>query len=133
MVRKEKIIYKELSYLTVGVLYEVYNEMGFGYAEKHYQKAISVLLAEKKIKFRQQVPFNIIFRGNVIGRYFLDFIIDDKIALEIKKGPNFSKKNIEQIKGYLKATGFRLAILANFTPRGVKFFRLLNDAPQDKP
>jgi GxxExxY protein len=53
-------------------------------------------------------------------------VIDDKIVLEIKKGNYYSRKKIEQVKGYLKATKMKLAILANFTPTGVKFLRILN-------
>lgn len=58
----------------------------------------------------------------------MDFLVENKIVLEIKKGSYFSKRNIEQVKDYLKATGMKLAILANFTPHGVKFFRVLNSA-----
>jgi len=56
----------------------------------------------------------------------IDFLVEDKILVEIKKGNYFSKKNIEQVYAYLKATGLKLAILANFTSTGVKFRRILN-------
>jgi len=56
----------------------------------------------------------------------LDFLIEDKIILEVKKGNYFSRRNINQVKGYLKATSMKLAILVNFTTKGVKFFRVLN-------
>lgn len=60
------------------------------------------------------------------SRNYLDFLVEDKIVLEIKKGNYYSKKNIEQVKQYLKVTNLKLAILANFTPSGVKFLRVLN-------
>ena len=121
-----KVIYKELSYKIVGILFEVYNDLGYGYQEKYYQRAIVKYLIAAKIKFRQQAPYSIRAKGEVIGRYYLDFLIDNKIILEIKKGNYFSKRNIEQVKGYLKATNMKLSILANFTSSGVKFFRVLN-------
>jgi GxxExxY protein len=62
----------------------------------------------------------------MIGRYFLDFLVDNKIVVEIKKGDYFSKKNIEQVKAYLKVTNLKLAVLVNFTSSGVKFLRILN-------
>jgi len=83
-------------------------------------------LQEKKIKCKRQVPYKISVKGEVIGRYFLDFLIEDKIILEIKRGNYFPKRNIKQIKGYLKATNMKLAIIACFTSNGVKFFRALN-------
>lgn len=122
----QKIIYKELSYEIVGLLFEVYNELGYGYQEKFYQRAIAIALDKKSIKYQQQIPFNVTYKGVKLGRYFLDFLIDGKIILEIKKGEHYSKKNIEQVKGYLKATKLKLAILANFTAQGVKFLRVLN-------
>jgi GxxExxY protein len=119
-------VYKELSYRIVGVLYEADNRLGGGLQEKYYQKAVASLLAEKGIPFREQVPYNISLDKKCIGRYFLDFLIDEKIVLEIKKGHHFSRRNLEQVKGYLHITEKKLAILANFTPQGVRFMRVLN-------
>lgn len=120
--------YKELSYELVGILFEVYNELGYGYKEIYYEKAIKQCLDEKKISYKEQAPFVLSFHGKIIGRFYLDFLIENKIVLEIKKGNYFSKRNIQQINEYLKATKMRLAILANFTPNGVKFKRIVNIA-----
>lgn len=120
------MIHKELSYKIIGVLFNVYNDLGHGYQEKYYQKAIEKYFSESNIKYKREAPFKIAVKNEVIGRYYLDFIIDDKVVLEIKKGNYFSKRNISQVKGYLKVTGLKLAIIANFTPHGVKFFRVLN-------
>lgn len=122
----ENIIYKELSYKIVGILFEVYNELGYGYQEKYYQKAIEVAFAKAGIKYRSQCPYKIRYKGEIIGRYFIDFIVEDKIVLEIKKGNYYSRKNFEQVTAYLKITGLKLAIIANFTSDGVKFKRVLN-------
>lgn len=123
---EDKIIYKELSYKIVGILFEVYNNLGYGYQEKYYVKAIAKCFEDASINFRQQAPYNISFHGEIIGRYYLDFLVDNKIVLEIKKGNYFSKQNMDQVKAYLKVTGMKLAILANFTSSGVKFLRVLN-------
>lgn len=123
---KDKVVYKKLSYEVVGTLFEVSNELGHGYQEKYYQRAIEKSFTDNNVKFKKQVPFNIIFKGKNIGRYYLDFIIEDRIVLEIKRGNHFAKRNIGQVNGYLKSTGLKLAILANFTSDGVKFMRLLN-------
>lgn len=79
-----------------------------------------------KVKYKQQVPYKLTFKGEVVGKYYLDFLVEDKIVLELKKGNYFSKRNIEQVKEYLRATDMKLAILANFTQNGVKFLRILN-------
>lgn len=124
--KNDKIIYKDLSYKVVGILFEVYNKLGYGYKEKYYEKAIAASFKAEGIKFREQVSFKLMFRKEMVGRYYLDFLIEDKVILEIKKGNYFSKRNMEQIKSYLKITNLKLAILANFTSKGVKFLRILN-------
>ncbi|MFH1523311.1 MAG: GxxExxY protein [Patescibacteria group bacterium] len=121
-----KVIYKELSYRIVGILYEVYNSLGYGYLEKHYEKAIEKCFIDYQIKYVRQAPYKIIFRKEVVGRNYMDFIVDNKIVLELKRGDHFSKSNIEQIKSYLAVTGMKLAILAHFTSKGVKIFRIFN-------
>jgi len=121
-----KVVYKELSYKIVGVLFEVYNELGYGFQEKYYEKAIEKYFKAGKVRYKTQAPYKITVKGDIIGKYFMDFIVEDKIVLEIKKGNHFSKQNLDQVKGYLRATGYKLAILANFTPNGVKFLRVLN-------
>ncbi len=123
---EEKVVYKELSYEVVGTLFEVYNELGFGYQEKYYKKAIQQAFIRNKINFKRQAPFILKFKGEKIGKYYLDFLIENKIVLEIKKGNYFPKRNIDQVKEYLKVTQLKLAILANFTSTGVKFMRILN-------
>ena len=112
------------------MMYEVYNELGYGYQEKYYGKAIEKSFLRSGIKFRSQVPYKIVFKGEVVGRYFLDFLVENKIVVEIKKGRYFSKRNIEQVKGYLRATKLQLAILVNFTPNNIKFFRVLSPLNQ---
>ncbi|PIR92120.1 GxxExxY protein [Candidatus Falkowbacteria bacterium CG10_big_fil_rev_8_21_14_0_10_44_15] len=124
--QKNKVIYPELSYRIIGTLFEVYNELGAGYKEKYYERAVVKSLTNKKIIFLSQVPYKIRFQGEIIGINYLDFLIENKIILELKKGDYFSKHNIDQVNAYLKVTGLKLAILAQFTSQGVRFIRLLN-------
>ncbi|MCX6740466.1 MAG: GxxExxY protein [Candidatus Parcubacteria bacterium] len=123
---RDDLLHKELSYKVVGVLFNVYNELGYGYQEKYYQKAIERSLDLQGIKYQKQVPFKLIFKGKAIGRYYLDFLIEDKIVLELKVGKRFAKADFDQVKGYLQATKKDLAILVNFTPKGVNYLRVVN-------
>ena len=75
------MVYPDLSYKVVGILFDVYNELGFGFSESHYQKAISLALIEKNIKFKEQVYNPVYFKEQIVGKYFLDFLIEDKIIL----------------------------------------------------
>lgn len=123
---EDKILYRDLSYKIVGIMFEVYNELGYGYKEIYYERAISKYFEKEKIKFKRQAAYKIILKNEIIAINYIDFVIEDKIVLEIKKGHYFSKQNLEQVKQYLQVTGFKLAILANFMPNGVKYIRVLN-------
>lgn len=122
-----KVIYKGLSFEVVGMIFEVYNELGYGFKEKNYEEAVALCLKKHGLSYKRQVPYDIKFQGATIGKYFLDFLIEEKIVLEIKKGDYFSRRNLQQVKEYLTITNTKLAILANFTSTGVKFHRVLNN------
>lgn len=120
-----KIIEKDLSYKIVGILFDVYNNLGGGYQEKYYQRAIAKELKDSGLKFKEQVKIPLKFKEESIGKYFLDFLIEDRIVLEIKASSKFFTRDIKQILAYLKSTNIELGILANFSRNGLKFKRIL--------
>jgi len=126
MNEESKIIYPELSYQIVGILFGAWNNIGYGHKENFYQKAVAKEFEDKKILFKEQAPVKVKYKGKEIGVYYLDFLIENKIVLEIKKREFFSKKDIDQLYAYLKATKLKLGIIAHFTKSGVKFKRVLN-------
>ena len=125
-VHKEDLLFPELSFQIVGILFEVHNTLGYGYLEKYYQKAIAALLTKAKIKFTEQALVQIVIADEVVAKGYADFIIEDKIILEIKKGDTYKKTNIDQLNSYLKMKKMELGILANFTSKGLLYKRLVN-------
>ncbi len=121
-----EILYPNLSYRVMGVLYCVHNELGARYQEKYYQRAIEMELVRQKIPFEKEKMISLIFKGKPIGKYFLDFVIDGKIALEIKTIDFFTKKDWRQIKNYLQAANLELGILVNFNSNRLIYKRILN-------
>jgi len=123
---KEDLVYPELSYKLVGIAFTVSNELGFGHLEKIYQKDFAQELKLAKIKFKEQVPYSVEYKGEIIGRSYLDFLVNDKIIIELKRNDIFSKKTIEQVTNYLKVSNLKLAILIHFSKDGVKYKRIVN-------
>ncbi len=123
---EDKVIYKELSYLIVGVLFEVHNSIGNGHKEIIYQRAVAEALKQKNIKFSQQVYCPVIYNEKRVGSYYLDFLIEDKIILELKRDYKFRTFDFNQVKTYLNAMNLHLGILAAFTPGGVRYARVLS-------
>jgi GxxExxY protein len=95
-----EIVEKELSYKIVGILFSVYNELGGGYQEKYYQRAIAHSLKEHGIKFKEQVHVPLHFHSESIGKYFLDFVVEDKIVVEIKVAGKFYVRDVKQVLAY---------------------------------
>lgn len=120
-----EIVEKELSYEIAGALFEVYNNLGGGYQEKYYQRAVAKALRDRGLAFIEQIPVPLTFKGSSIGRYFLDFLVENKIILEIKVANKLYPRDIRQVLAYLKSTDQRLAILANFSRSGLKLKRVL--------
>jgi GxxExxY protein len=124
--KRNDLIYPELSYTIVGILFEVYNNLGPGHKERYYQKAVATALKTANLSFDEQVYSPIIFKDSNVGNYFLDFLIENEVVLEIKSGEKFLKQNINQVYSYLKTKNLKLGILANFIKDGLKFKRIVN-------
>ena len=128
MLQREDLIYPELSYKLVGLAYNVFNELGHGHLERIYQKAYAKELKEADITFKEQAPYQVIYKEEVIGNNFLDFLIEDKVIIELKRSDFHSKKYIDQISNYIKVSNLKLAILINFTSNGVRIKRIVNES-----
>lgn len=131
-VLKKDLLYPEHSYELVGCAYDVFNELGFGHHEKYYQRAYAIALQSKKINFKEQVYYSLKFKEKIIGKQFFDFLIDEKIIIELKKDSRFSKKHIDQVLEYLRTANLKLAMLINFTRNGVIYKRIINIEEQAK-
>lgn len=123
---RDDLVFPELSFKIVGCAYEVFNELGPGHTEKNYQKAMAVMFEERKVSYKEQVYYPLRFKDRIIGKGFLDFLIEEQVILELKKDQTFTKTHIDQVLNYLKLSNLKLAILLNFTPQGVKFKRIVN-------
>ena len=107
-------LYEDISYKIRGCTFNVYNSLGFGHKESIYQKAFAIEFAKIGLNFEKEKTLPIIYEGKRIGTYRPDFVIDNKIIIEIK-AVEFMPKSYEiQLIYYLKGTGFRLGFLINF-------------------
>ncbi len=122
----EKIVFKELSYDIVGLAMEVHKKLGYGFLEKIYENAMMVLLEREKISARQQVAIPVYFEEKVIGDYFADIVVDNKIILEIKAATSITNTHHAQLLNYLTATKMQLGIILNFGKKKLEYDRFVN-------
>jgi AmmeMemoRadiSam system protein A len=119
------IVEKNLSYKLMGILFKVHNKLGGEYQEKYYQRAVTHALKREKISFKEQLDIDLEFEKEKIGKYFLDFLIEGKIVLEIKAVPRLKPMYFRQVRAYLKAKNLELGILANFHGQKLTYKRIL--------
>jgi GxxExxY protein len=124
--KRQDILFPELSYQIMGYAYAVFNTIGSGFQEKYYQKALALEFKRNSLKFKEQWYIPLSYHDKSIGRQYADFIVADSIIVEIKQGDYFSPANIKQVDSYLKASGLQLGILINFGSTRVKSKRILN-------
>jgi GxxExxY protein len=127
--RRDDLVLPDLSYKIVGVLLNVYGQLGYGLYEKTYQRAVAVSLGQESLKFVEQLYVPIIFEGKVVGKNYLDFLVEDKVAIELKRGDKFVKAHIDQLYNYLVANYLELGILVYFGPQRLHYKRIVNLKP----
>ncbi len=121
-----EIVYPELSYKIIGIAFKIFNELGFGMDEKFYQKVFAKELEKGKLGFEKEKFIRLKYEGQDIGSYFLDFVIENKIIVELKVRARFGYVHIKQVLAYLKSAGYKLAIIIYFTRDGIKYRRVVN-------
>jgi GxxExxY protein len=118
------ILYKELSYAIVGAAIEVHRHMGPGQLEANYERAFARELSLRAIPFRRQTPFASYYKGEAVGEFVADLIVDERVIVELKAVERIHPSARAQLIGYLRATGIRLGLLINFNEavvhRGIK-------------
>jgi len=112
------MIHEELTEKILKACFEVSNELGCGFLESVYLKALLIALAQSGLKAHAQTPLTVMFRGQAVGDFFPDIIVEDTILLELKAVKALAPEHLAQVMNYLKATGIEVGFLINFgTPK----------------
>jgi GxxExxY protein len=113
----------ELTERVIGVFYDVYNELGFGFLESVYREAMRLALTQAGLTVKTEVPVPVSFRGVVVGVFRADLIVDDVVLVELKATELIARQHESQTLHYLRATSIEVGLLINFgpTPRCKRF------------
>lgn len=120
-----ELLYKDLTEKIIKVLFEVFNNLGPGLSEIIYKRAVIEELNAGRLEFKTEKNVHILYKNKKLGLYRLDFIIDDKVVLELKVKSKIEPIDEAQIITYLKSTGYRIGILANFGGTKLEFKRFI--------
>lgn len=118
--------HQRLTDKIIGIFYDVYNELGKGFIESIYEKAMCIALTEAGLSFERQKSASVYFRGHNIGNFKLDLIVEGLILLELKAASKMIHAHEAQAINYLRATDLEVGLLLNFGDKPT-FKRLVFD------
>ena len=129
MSRKGLELEQRLSEKVIGRAIEVHRVLGHGFLEKVYESALAIELERACIQFQRQKQVKVFYREQLVGEYCCDFIIDNKLILELKALRATTSEHESQVLNYLKATNMAAGLLLNFgSPRlGIRRMVLKHD------
>ena len=107
----------ELTGKILGAFFQAYKELGYGFSEKVYENALTLLLRELGLRVEQQVPITVYFQGQIVGQYVADIIVNGVVLLELKAVRSLVDQHSAQMLNYLKSTEIEVGLLLNFGPK----------------
>ena len=128
---EEELLYKDLSYKIRGVLFAVRKNLGLGHKEQVYHSALEIEFKKAGLPFESKKNIPIRYDSIKIGTYQPDFVIDNKILIELKALPEIGRPQIEQVWSYLKGCEYTLALLANYGSRDLEIKRIVYDTARN--
>lgn len=123
--------HSELTAKIIGVFYDVYNELGYGFLESVYEGALVIALGQAGLTVSQQLPVPVWFRGHRIGEFRADAVVENQVLLELKSAKMIEPVYEAQLLHYLKSTDIEIGLLLNFGIRP-QFRRMVFDNEKKK-
>ena len=118
--------YSDITEKIIGCAMKVHRELGSGFQEYIYQRALEIELRKALIKFIREYEMPIYYQGEKIGMRIVDFFVDEKIMVELKALTDLTDTHLAQGLNYLEASGYEVGLLINFGARSLQFKRLHN-------
>jgi GxxExxY protein len=118
----------DITYRINGAIFEVHKILGPGFFEKVYEKALIIEMKQIGLKAVSQPPIQVNYKGEIVGEYFPDILVEDQVIVELKAVEQIGKIHEAQVLNYLKATGLPIAILANFKSLKAQVKRFVSES-----
>lgn len=108
------MIHEEFTDRIIRAYFNVYNELGYGFLEKVYESAMQLELNELGLNSTSQMPIDVYYKGEKVGSYFADMVVEGEVIVELKAAEEKRKEHEVQLTNYLKATEIEVGLLLNF-------------------
>lgn len=123
--RPDKLLHRATTETIIGAAFEVHQELGYGFLERVYQRALQVELVRRGVAAEIERRVQVQYKGVVVGDYDADLIVADSVTVEIKVNPQYDKRDEAQLLNELKATSLKVGLLVNFGRNKVEYKRLV--------
>ena len=120
----ERLKHEQITQRVIGCAFEVINELGSGFLESVYERALLLALRQKGMSAITQHPVKVMFRGECVGDFYADIFVENKIIVELKAVKTLTPEHQAQIINYLNATGVEVGLLINFGSPKLEYKRL---------
>ena len=120
----DKFKHRDITEQIIAAAIEVISELGAGFLESVYEKALLIALGERGIIAESQVPMEVSFRGQAVGEFFADLLVDRKVIIELKAVKSLLAEHQAQLINYLKTTELEVGLLINFGNPKLEFKRV---------
>jgi GxxExxY protein len=114
-----EVIYKDVTDKLIRAFYNVYNKLGYGFAEKVYENSMVIELRALGLKCEKQKPIKVYYEGLPVGEYYADLVINDCVIVELKSGAGIVPEHEAQLLNYLRATDIEVGFLMNFGEKAI--------------
>src|SRR3989344_775376 len=122
------LLYEDITYKIRGAAFTVKKSLGLGHKEVVYQKALEIEFKKVGLNFESQKIIDVFYENQKVGVYTPDFIVEEKIIIELKSLPEIGKPQEEQLWSYLKGSKYQLALLINFGSGDITFKRIVYES-----
>ena len=119
------LVHRETTEKIIGAAFEVHQQLGYGFLERVYQRALQVELVRRDATAEIEKRIQVLYKGVVVGDYDADLIVDGCVVVEIKTAPDYDKRDEAQLLNELKATGIKVGLLLNFGRTSLAHKRLV--------
>ena len=114
---------EEITHKIIGAAYQVYNQLGFGFLESVYKKAMIIELTRTDLKVEAEKALKVYYDNQIVGDFYVDLFVQEQIIVELKSVQNLSKEHEVQLVNYLNGLKKEIGLLINFSPSGVQVKR----------
>ena len=109
------MLHSDITDKIIGAAYEVHGILGQGFMEKVYENALAAELRRSGLDVKQQRPITVHYKGDVVGEYFADLVVESTVIVELKAVSSIEPVYEVQLVNYLRATGLQVGLLINFS------------------